>query len=285
MQLVKAESPRIMLYDAIHETPLLNGVMVNVGKPDEDGWEVVNTENDDRYHIRTICRHIADEFFNHKDELDYVLVDFQMRPIFGIELDPDFKALALRENVVEEQPPLSVLKDKLVGTLTERLIVAYESSGINSGHFKLGLVKMQEIRNKVFDEERRIEEQKSSSPRRSFSESPHLTSHFTSRVSIFSISSSIDVLSISGVSSILFQEDPLSRSRSIPGPSRRQNEGNQEDCCDPTTVAGAGLLSGLFVLVALVSSMFSDEKPKDQRVSRVDASVLRNQMKRGGKIY
>lgn len=249
MQSAKAESPRIVHYDAIHRTNLLNGVKVNVGKAAEDGWEVIHTKNEDRYHVRTICRRIADEFFMHKGEEDYVPCDFQMRHILSIELDRDFKTHALYEfsekSVVEQLPPLFAPKSELVGSLTDRLIEAFESSGMAEfAHCSLDLAKMREIRDQVFSGEKRGEEQKSRTPTR--------TIH------------------------------PIARDRALQAGRRHEDDSGR--CCSPTVIAGAGMLSGFFVLVALFSKMFSDEE-KGQRVTRVDKLGLNTQMNSRGTIY
>ncbi len=247
----QVESPRVVHYDAIHHTNLLNGVKVNVGKSVEDGWEVINTQNEDRYHIQTICRRIAEEFFQNKGVAKYMPCDFQMRPILSIELDNDFRMHALCEfaakKIVEQLPPLHAPRDELVGSLTNRLVEAFESSGMESRHCKLSLGKMREIRDEVLGGKGRVEERKSSPPRR---------------------------------------ERP--QARVISDGSLRANRHRVDDpecCCSPTVVAGAGLLSGLFVIVALFSKMFSDENEKGPRVTRVDKFTLNTQMNSRGTIY
>ena len=65
----------------------------------------------------------------------------------------------------------------------------------------------------------------------------------------------------------------------------RHRVDDPECCCSPTVVAGAGLLSGLFVIVALFSKMFSDENEKGQIVTRVDKFTLNTQMNSRGTIY
>lgn len=251
MQLPKVDSPRVVHFDAIHHTNLLNGVKVNVGKAAEDGWEVIHTDSEDRYHIQTICRRIADDFFAHKEEEEYVPCDFQMRPILSIELDSDFRAHALHEfaskKVFEQEPPLHAPRHELVGSLTNRLVEAFESSGMREGHYRLNLEGMREIRSEVFGGGRRVEERKSSPSRRDL---------HPARVI-------------------------LDRS---PRASRHRVE-DPECCCSPTVVASAGLLSGLFVVVALFCKMFSDENEKGQRLSRVDKLGLNAQMNSRGTIY
>ena len=252
MLATKVESPRVVHYDAIHHTNLLNGVKVNVGRAAERGWEVIHTESDDRYHIQTICRRIADEFFTHKEVEEYVPCDFQMRPILSIELDRDFKAHALREfaskKVVEQLPPLHAPRDELVGNLADRLIEAFEESGMGAEQnlCRLNLKKMREIRDEVLGGKGRVEERKSSPPRRERHQA-HVIS-----------------------------DGSLRANRRVDDP---------ECCCSPTVVAGAGLLSGLFVIVALFSKMFSDENEKGPRVTRVDKLTLNTQMNSRGTIY
>jgi len=249
MQSTKADSPRVVHFDAIHHTNLLNGVKVNVGKLAEDSWEVIHTKTDDRYHIRTICRRIADEFFMHKGEEDYVPFDFQMRPILSIELDTDFRTHALYEfaakKVAEQEPPLLAPRDELVGSLTDRLIEAFESSGMEAvSQCSLDLSRMRDIRDQVFSGGKRGEERKSSPPRTVY---------------------------------------PIVYDRSFQAGRRREED--SERCCSPTVIAGAGVLSGFFVLVALVSKLFSDDNEKGQRVTRVDKFALSSQMNSRGTIY
>lgn len=251
MLATKVESSCVVHYDAIHHTNLLNGVKVNVGKPVEDSWEMINVESEDRYHIQTICRRIADEFFKNKEVEEYIPCDFQMRPILSIESDSEFRRHALYEfaakKVVEQLPPLHTPGDELVSSLTNRLVEAFESSGMESGHSRLSLGKMREIRDAVFAGGRRGEERKSSPPRRE-NHQGHVIAGELLRASRHRV------------------DDP-------------------ECCCSPTVVAGAGLLSGLFVIVALFSKMFSDENEKGQRVTRVDKFTLNTQMNSRGTIY
>ena len=253
MLATKVESPRVVHYDAIHHTNLLNGVKVNVGRAAERGWEVIHTESKDHYHIQTICRRIADEFFTHKEVEEFVPRDFQMRPILSIQLDREFRQHALLEftskNVVEQLPPLHDPRNELVGTLTDRLVEAFEKSGMESEYdfCSLDLKRMREIRDEVLGGKGRVEERKSSPPRR---ERPQ--AHVISDGSLRANRHPVD--------------DP-------------------ECCCSPTVVAGAGLLSGLFVIVALFSKMFSDENEKGQRVTRVDKFTLNTQMNSRGTIY
>ena len=56
MHLAKSESPRVVHLNAIHYTNLLSGVRVN-----HTNWMIAESEN--RHHIQTICRQIAEEFF------------------------------------------------------------------------------------------------------------------------------------------------------------------------------------------------------------------------------
>ena len=259
MLATKVESPRVVHYDAIHHTNLLNGVKVNVGKSVEDSWEVIDTENEDRYHIQTICRQIADEFFKNRGVEEYIPCDFQARPILSIESDSEFRRHALIEfeakTVVEQLPNLHAPRDELVGTLTSRLVEAFEKSGMESEYnfCRLDLGKMREIRDEVFGGDRRDEERKSSLSNRRRSVVPRASQvHVRSNVS------------------------QAARRRSVDDP---------ECCCSPTVVAGAGLLSGFFVMVALFSKMFADESEQGQRVSRVDKFTLSTQVNSRGTIY
>jgi len=70
VQSTKAGSPLVVHYDAIYHAYLQNGVRSNIGRATEDSWVVVRAENDDRYHIRTICRQVAYEFLGGKRRVE-----------------------------------------------------------------------------------------------------------------------------------------------------------------------------------------------------------------------
>ncbi|WP_316356319.1 hypothetical protein [Candidatus Neptunichlamydia sp. REUL1] len=258
MLATKVESRDIVHHDAIHYTNLLNGVKVNVGKSVEDGWEVIDTESEDRYHIQTICRQIADEFFKNRGVEEYIPYDFQARPILSIESDSEFRRHALIEfaekTVVEELPDLYAPRDELLGTLTSRLVEVFETSGMESGYCRLDLGKMREIRDEVFGGERRVKERKSIALRRDHHVIP--------------LGSQVHARS----------------NASLQG-ARRRSVDDPESCFSPTVVAGAGLLSGFFVVAALFNKMFADEKEQGQRVSRVDKFTLNTQVNSRGTIY
>jgi hypothetical protein len=258
MLATKAGSPRVVHYDAIHHTNLLNGVKVNIGRSIEDSWEVIDTESEDRYHVQTICRQIAEEFFKNRGEEEYIPCDFQARPILSIELDSEFRRHALIEfaskTVVEQLPDLHAPRDELVGTLTNRLVEAFETSGMESEPCRLDLRRMREIRDEVFDREHRVEERKSSLSGR--------------RRSVVPRASQVHVRSNASLQS-----------------ARHRSDEDTECCCSPTVVAGVGLLSGLFVVVALFSKMFTDENDQGQRLNRVDKFALNTQVNSRGTIY
>lgn len=176
-------SPRgVVHFDAIHHTNLIYGVKVNVGrKEEESGWVVVENENEDRFHIQTICRRIADEFFAHKEDVSYIPMDFANRPVLSIVTDKEFMTHALLEfeginkkraeegillesaRIQEQVPP--VLTTQLsphdeVNTLTLRLVEAFQESSTESedGLGKLELARMRAIRDDVF---KKAEEKKS----------------------------------------------------------------------------------------------------------------------------
>lgn len=162
MDIIK--SPRVVHFDAIHHTNLLNGVRVNYGSG-------MGEESDDRYHIQTICRQIAEEFFLNRESQDFVPCDFQRRPIQSIEVDLTFRDHALSEflsrGIVEELPEVFPPRDALVGTLTDRLVEAFEESAMTSeqGFGILKLTQIREIRDDVLFRGSREEQRTSPHPR------------------------------------------------------------------------------------------------------------------------
>lgn len=186
-----SQSPReIVHFDAIHHTNLIYGVKVNVGRQEaEKDWVVVPNENEDRFHIQTICRRIADEFFAHKEDASYTPRDFANRPIHSIVTDREFMTHALLEfdginrkraeegvllesaRIQEQVPPVlttQLSSHDVVNTLTLRLVEAFQESSTESadGLGKLELARMKAIRDDVFKKAEKEKKSKFESSRK-----------------------------------------------------------------------------------------------------------------------
>ena len=156
------KSPRgVVHYDAIHHTNLMQGVKVNPGQHKEEGWEIIQTDNPDRYHICTICHQIAKSFFENRGEVDHIPLGFKREYILSIQSDGEFRQHAVIEfehlKVQEEAPEFARSHHEEVNVLKDRLVAAFQESAIQTGNGRLEVAQMREIRNAVFSEFGRAE--------------------------------------------------------------------------------------------------------------------------------
>ncbi|MCB1107400.1 MAG: hypothetical protein KDK76_04815 [Chlamydiia bacterium] len=143
--------------DAIYETPLIFGIEAQ-GVDFETKEKI---EHGQRYHITTICHHIAQQFYNNRHRDDYTPIHPHLNvPIVKIHSDWGFEQIARAElgslNIDEELPVLNA-QNSDVERLKDRLVECFNQNAAdsNNGYGELEMERMKAIRDQVFDEIRR----------------------------------------------------------------------------------------------------------------------------------